>query len=726
MRKRILLLYILFATSVIQVFANSYMAKLTAHVASASSGMGKVYVAQDNIDFDDEYNEESAEATQGSDTKGELKSFYAFAKPLSDDYEFVGWSETEGGRIVSKANPYQVDVNCSTAGSTVNAADIFANFISKAISHISLVDPENGSISATDGVNSVTGSGSLTTRELVTFAATVPDGYKVLAWYFISEDGKKTYFAYSATAQKAFNIDAAVGVEFVKESLPVFLVDGDDKPYSDLNEAFSAAKDSGIVVLVDDGELEPNEYVIPAGKTLLIPFNSEHDCYAENRPPIGIYKYEKPYRYSQLTIPNGATLTVNGTISIPARLYPIHGNDPYSGANIIGGYGCLQMDRGSSMVLNSGANLFAWGYILGEGNVLVNSGATVYEQFQLSQFRGGNGTTDMAGNSQLVFPINQYFVQNVEVPMTLLHGAKEMVCACVGVDTRVCVTDYFTFIGDDGMFILDEGASVTKHYDPSRDRQVYELDGNAQFGKLAINLLDVMILSDDYVLPLTNNLSIFIDNGTLTINNKNGLALLPDVELTIGKEAELLINGTNVFVYDSDEWGVYSGFSQFTPTYSPTCAFVRTGLEDAKIDVKGRIRVVNGGLFTTRSGANICCSGDCVGSVSFEGEKSDVVETWQATQVVPNIYYESIPVSSAQLSNVNGYTSTEDRGNDVTYYYNPVLGRWSTELVPSSMEQNSISNDVVGIYNIAGYRTENLRKGLNIVKKGNSMVKVIK
>lgn len=707
--------------------ANSYMAKLVVHVSSASTGMGKVYVAEDKIDFDDEYVMESMENTQGSDTKGELKSFYAFAKAMSDDYEFVGWSETDGGKIVSKENPYQVNVKCSSAGSTINQVDIYANFISKAISNIILLQPEEGTISATDGKNTAHGTETLTTRELITFSATPPDGYKVLAWYALSEDGTKSYFSYSSTAQKAFNEDAKVGVEFVEEKSPVFLADDYDIPFCDLNDAFAAANDSGIVVLVVDGELAPGNYVIPAGKTLLIPFNEEHDCYAENRPPIGIYSYVKPYKFSQLTIPDGATVTVDGTISIPSIFYSVHGNDPYSGKNITGPYGCIQMEKGSSIVLNSGANLFAWGYILGEGNVIVNSGATVYEQFQLSQFRGGNGTTEMVGNNELVFPINQYFVQNIEVPMTLVHGAKEMACACVGVDTRVFVSDYFTFIGDDGMFILGEGASLTKQYDSSHDRQVYKLNGNAQLGRLAINLLDVMILSDDYVLPLTNNLSIFLDNGTLTINNKNGLAILPGVEITIGRDAELLVDGTNVFVYDSDDWGMYAGFSVFTPTYSPTCTYKRSVLDDAVIDVRGKLSVIDGGLFTTNGGARICCTDDWVGTVSFEGKTNEVSETWQVTQVKTDITYVSIPVTPAQLSNLDDYTSTEGITQNCTYYYNPALGKWATDIVPSSINRNGLNTGGdTKIYNSAGQRIQTLRKGLNIIRKGDAVIKLIK
>ena len=82
------------------------------------------------------------------------------------------------------------------------------------------------------------------------------------------------------------------------------------------------------------------------------------------------------------------------------------------------------MADNSSITVKNGGNLYAWGFISGSGSVLAESGATVYEFYQIADFRGGTASSNM-GNK--VFPFSQYFVQNIEVPLTLNAGANEQV-----------------------------------------------------------------------------------------------------------------------------------------------------------------------------------------------------------------------------------------------------------------------------------------------------------
>ena len=58
--------------------------------------------------------------------------------------------------------------------------------------------------------------------------------------------------------------------------------------------------------------------------------------------------------------------------------------------------------------------MYVWGYITGssEAQVVAESGATIYEKMQVADYRGGNGTTDLASNR--FFPFSQYYIQNIE------------------------------------------------------------------------------------------------------------------------------------------------------------------------------------------------------------------------------------------------------------------------------------------------------------------------
>ena len=194
------------------------------------------------------------------------------------------------------------------------------------------------------------------------------------------------------------------------KNTPHFLVD-DTFIFNDLNEAVGnpGAKK---VVLFCDGTLPAGEYTIPSGVTLLIPFDDAHTLYTtKNESTEG---YVKPTPYRTLTLADGVNITVNGAISLSAKQ---SSSIKYHGSPV-SKYGNMVMQQGSSITVNNGGNLYVWGYITGSGAITAKSGATVYEDFQVRDFRGGNMTSEMINNSNRVFPMSQYYIQNVEVPMT--------------------------------------------------------------------------------------------------------------------------------------------------------------------------------------------------------------------------------------------------------------------------------------------------------------------
>ena len=70
---------------------------------------------------------------------------------------------------------------------------------------------------------------------------------------------------------------------------------------------------------------------------------------------------------------------------------------------------------------------------------------------------------------------------------------------------------------------------------------------------LALKLGSMSLNSANYVLPITNNITINIDSGSVTINQDT--ALLAGVEVNIAEGAGLTVaSGKNVYVYDADEW----------------------------------------------------------------------------------------------------------------------------------------------------------------------------
>ena len=331
------------------------------------------------------------------------------------------------------------------------------------------------------------------------------------------------------------------------------------------------------------------------------------------------------------------------------------------------------MADNSSITVKNGGNLYAWGFISGSGSVLAESGATVYEFYQIADFRGGSASSNM-GNK--VFPFSQYFVQNIEVPLTLNAGANEQVYSGVYA-MKTTYTTAINFIGDTGMFKVESG-SFTKDYDEKTDRLILSVNGEAELNTLSLKLASMSVNSASYVLPITNNITINIQSGNVTINQD--AALLAGVEVNIAEGAGLTVaNGKNIYFYDSDEWNsdnfVWGPCKFKSVAYAPGKAYNRSNndLVDAKMDVNGSVTAI-GAIYTTGSGADICSSNG-IGKYIQQGTPGTATVTYQYNA---NKSAVTIPITAAKLHNADGtyYETKTAKAGDVINY---VKGVWGGE-----------------------------------------------
>lgn len=291
--------------------------------------------------------------------------------------------------------------------------------------------------------------------------ATPAEGYRFMGWYDVAS-GK----CISTDAKTALNFDSdrTITARFVSKELALFETGG--QVFDDLNDAVTYAQTNGQskITLETDGSIG-GSYTIPTGITLLIPFDEAKTCYTTTPAPTTSQAGAKVFR--TLTMAEGSSITLeNGAaISIGGQYYAAAGG---SVGKMVGPYGWINMKSGSAITVQSGATLYAWGFISGSGAVTVESGGSVYEWYQILDFRGGSASSEM-GNK--VFPFSQYAVQNVEVPLTLHAGASETVYTAVYAIRKINPTS-IPFIGDKGMFKLVSG-SLTKAYDGATDRIIY-------------------------------------------------------------------------------------------------------------------------------------------------------------------------------------------------------------------------------------------------------------
>ena len=488
-------------------------------------------------------------------------------------------------------------------------------------------------------------------------AATPADGYQFMGWYNLTT-GK--YIATAATTALNIESDCTVTARFVSKELALFETGG--QVFGDLNGAVAYAQTNGQsrITLAADGSIS-GTYTIPTGITLLIPFDEAGTLYTDAPAAIRTAPASKPFR--TLTMSEGTSITVNGVISLGGRYYAAAGSEQ---GRPVGDYGYIKMADNSSITVKNGGNLYAWGFISGSGSVLAESGATVYEFYQIADFRGGSASSNM-GNK--VFPFSQYFVQNIEVPLTLNVGANEQVYSGVYAMNKTFTTA-INFIGDTGMFKVESG-SFTKDYDEKTDRLVFTVNGEAALNTLSLTLAGMNVNSASYVLPITNNITINIQSGNVTINQD--AALLAGVEVNIAEGAGLTVaNGKSIYFYDSDEWNsdnfVWGPCKFKSVAYAPGKAYNRSDndLVDAKMDVNGSVTAI-GAIYTTNGGADICSSNGTgkYAQQSIPGEKTT---TYQYNANGNNAV--TILITAAKLHNADGtYTETAKASAGTTISY---------------------------------------------------------
>lgn len=501
---------------------------------------------------------------------------------------------------------------------------------------------------------------SMTAYQVV---ATPADGYQFMGWYNVS-NGK--YINTAAKAALNIDSDCTITARFASKTAALFETGG--QRFDDLGDAvsYAQANSQSKITLATNGSIS-GTYTIPTGITLLIPFDEAGTLYTDAPAAIRTTPESKPFR--TLTMSDGASITVNGAISLGGRYFAAGGGQQ---GRPIGDYGYIKMADNSSITVKNGGKLYAWGFISGSGSVLAESGATVYEFYQIADFRGGSASSGMGHG---VFPFSQYFVQNIEVPLTLNAGANEQVYSGVYAMSKTFTTA-INFIGDTGMFKVESG-SFTKDYDEKADRLVFTVNGEAALNTLSLKLAGMSVNSASYVLPITNNITINIQSGNVTINQDT--ALLAGVEVNIAEGAGLTVaNGKNLYFYDSDEWNsdnfVWGPCKFKSVAYAPGKAYNRTNndLVDAKMDVNGSVTAI-GAIYTTEGGADICSSNG-TGKYIQQGTPGTETETYQYNANGNKAV--TIPITAAKLHNADdSYTGTAGSKASDTYVY--ANGKWA-------------------------------------------------
>ena len=535
-----------------------------------------------------------------------------------------------------------------------------------------------------------------------TLSAEAAEGYVFYGWYDAKTD---KYLSQDAVFNLKASADAEITPVFVSDKVALFGV-GTAK-YDSLTDAGAAAAASTThktVVLLNNGTITGN-HVIPAGVTLLIPYNDANTAHGNVPACVSTdgneVEWVQPYAYRTLTMAADATITVNGALEVGGRHSAAAAARPAAPTDALG---YIYMTAGSHIEVNG--DLYAWGYVYGEGTVTANDGAGIYEVFQITDLRGGNATLALAADL-MVFPMTQYYVQNVEVATTYNYGATAYVTTSMFVASQCITAPPIKFIGEGAMFQPGAGCYIVKEYDPATDTLNLDAYGDCALSTIKVELAGNAVDTTNFVLPISNNINIAIWSGTATL--KQDIAMLPGSTLTVGPEAVLEIGATdtpsammstgyNLIVFDSENWTsglnvntfeyeeglsyVYPGKQFASAPYSPSQRKERTnaGIKDVVLDINGVV-VADGYIYSTviwndiltedfsivgggsnvisSEGTGILCLNNGAGqdllTYAYDQNKDQAYQTSPEydPEVGGTLYY-AIPLASVQLKNGDG------------------------------------------------------------------------
>lgn len=490
------------------------------------------------------------------------------------------------------------------------------------------------------------------------------------------------------------------------------------KTYTSLKTALGEAR-SGETVVVTENYRFDDAADVNDGVTLLVPYDENYG--SSTTVPGNVINHQtisgQPSTwqdvsaYKTLYMLPDASLTVKsgGAICVAGQQYATSNRMGATGAggpgSPIGSLGCINMSKGGKIILEDGSALYAWGFIMGQdmnegnntsgvGTIEAQSGSKVYEMFVIGDWHGGSATSGNLGNKK--FPFNQYFFPNIEVPLTIEHGATETTVSNISAGYGTNKNPYSVevpLIGpSETLFIMGEGSTITKWYDATTDDEHLDFSGDVSISSITVDLGGTKVDSKSYIMPLTSNLNVRVKSG--------GKMILPyEVTLLPGSKIVLEDNATadvqkNIYVYDMDDWDryAYSYYRHCFPyrltehkKYNWTDAAKDTdassvkiekmtnmGLTDAKLEIDGNL-TVSGNIYTTTTGGNICSTG--YGQIKLAQSAPADTKLYQVLDLSTE---KAVSVTAAQLHNAdNSYVKTAGASAGTTYYYDPNTGTWS-------------------------------------------------
>lgn len=357
--------------------------------------------------------------------------------------------------------------------------------------------------------------------------------------------------------QPAFALAEELNTETSSDAVVAIINDGTTTyEYATLEAALADAYPLDNVILIANYALTNTSVVIPANVQVTIPTSASYNDTLSGNNISGATLEADPY--VTLTVPAGKTLEVNGTLLVA-------GNQQSSTNNS----GCLTGNYGEVIVngnltVNDGGKLYARGRINGDGKVTANNGSTVYQLFQIHDWRGG--TASLGAYNKGTFPFNLYEFNSIRAKAEYNNGSALIGQAYIYANSTHNTCEV-PLIGVNGQLSFDSAASVDSgkiavSYNETLKTTEYTIAGAVHTGDISVTMkvygIPFTFSSSSRVCPFGYNTTVNIIGGaSLTVNNN--LKMLPGCSINVQSDGTLTISsGKSAYFYSVGEGG-YDG-----------------------------------------------------------------------------------------------------------------------------------------------------------------------
>lgn len=352
--------------------------------------------------------------------------------------------------------------------------------------------------------------------------------------------------------------------------------------YTTLNDALAASYSNDVIYLVKDAQLSSSAE-LKRNVTLVIPTKTEN--YADDNTTTGHNVPGNPASGNAnitLTIPEGVTLSVTGNVIVAGNQ---QSTVPKSGY-LTGDYGAI--DLVGNIEVNANGKLYARGEISGNGTVTVTSGGTVYERFEIDDWRGGSAS-ESAFNAH-IFPFNLYKLAGISCDLVLeagsyVYGQSYIYAASLDIGASIDVP-YISDVDRTGedydvsgsviTFVNPEttGGTITLSPDDNGNTTITFKDATVETGNLTytVRMFGFTVYSfssADTDCPFGYKTDLVIDNSTMNI--RTALEILPGCEISVVNNGTMNIEtGGAVNLYTADKYSPTFNNPGWTSTENAT------------------------------------------------------------------------------------------------------------------------------------------------------------